>query len=74
MIIEIYFLSISAILFAFTIYFRIGNHKLLLDHSNNQNIKKDKENIICEVVARTNFLDKEDEESGSLSEKEKNYD
>lgn len=37
-------------------------------------MKKDKENIICEIVARTNFLDKEDEESGSLSEKERNHD
>lgn len=42
MVLEIYFLSVCAILVAFALYFSIGNHKLLIDQAGNQNNKKDK--------------------------------
>lgn len=71
MVIECFFLGICAILLAFSFFFKCGNHKLLVDQSNNKTEKKGKENIICEVVARTNFLDKEISDSDSEASSQK---
>lgn len=55
----------------FATYFKIKNHKLLIDQSANKMPKKDKENIICEVVAHKEFYDRDDEESESMSSEKK---
>ena len=77
LIIQVYFLFITVALFAFSIYFRAGNYRLMIDQSNREPVKKEAENIICQVIDREGFLDKMSDSSSEESEKKStksNYD
>ena len=49
-----------------SIYFRLGSHALLIDYSSKKN-KKEAENIICQVLENTNYLDKMDNSDSASS-------
>lgn len=70
--VEIMMTIVCCLLLVLSIYFKCGDHKLILDQAK-AGEKKAGENIICQVLEQTNYLSKLDESDSSSQSSEGNH-